>query len=106
MACRNAYKRPTEENVKTDSERSVFTQKASTSSTKRLLFGSDSKTPANDLLQNNITEFDWVTRNKLYPNFFGRYLVGENCLTKKEMRCSAKIFLSLSTENITLASSF
>ena len=53
---------------------------------KTLLFGVDSKTQANDLLQNNIKEFEWVVRNKLYPNFFGRYLTGENCLTKDEIK--------------------
>ena len=51
----------------------------------RLLFGVDSKIQADDILQNNISEFEWVVRNKVYPNFWGRNLVGENCLTKKEI---------------------
>ena len=51
----------------------------------RLLFGVDSRTPSDDILQNNLTEFEWVVRNKVYPNFWGRNLVGENCLTKKEI---------------------
>lgn len=51
----------------------------------RLLFGVDSKIQANDLLQNNIEEFEWVVRNKVYPNFYGRYLTGENCLTRDEI---------------------
>ena len=51
----------------------------------RLLFGVDSKIQANDILQNNISEFEWVVRNKVYPNFWGRNLVGENALTKDEL---------------------
>lgn len=51
----------------------------------RLLFGVDSKIQADDILQNNISEFEWVVRNKVYPNFWGRNLVGENCLTKNEI---------------------
>ncbi|MBQ3258893.1 MAG: DUF1906 domain-containing protein [Clostridia bacterium] len=51
----------------------------------RLLFGVDSKIQANDILQNNISMFEWVVRNKIYPNFWGRNLVGENALTKQEI---------------------
>lgn len=51
----------------------------------RLLFGADSHTPSNDILQNNITEFEWAVRNKLYPNFWGRNLTGKNALTKAEI---------------------
>lgn len=50
-----------------------------------LRFGVNSKTPADTLLQNNLTEFEWAARNKLYPNFWGRYLSGENALTKEEI---------------------
>ena len=52
----------------------------------RLLFGVDSKHPANDLLQNNIEQFEWVVRNKIYPNFYGRNMVGEKCLTREEIK--------------------
>ena len=51
----------------------------------RLLFGVDSSVQANDLLQNNISLFEWVLRNKVYPNFWGRNLLGENSLTKDEV---------------------
>lgn len=51
----------------------------------RLLFGVDSEIQANDVLQNNISMFEWVTRNKVHPNFWGRNLVGENALTKDEV---------------------
>ena len=50
-----------------------------------LRFGVDSKTPANVILQNNLTAFDWVERNKIAPAFWGRYLTGENCLTGEEI---------------------
>ena len=52
----------------------------------RLLFGVDSKTRSDNLLQNNITEFEWAVRNKIYPNFWGRNLVGENALTRDEIK--------------------
>lgn len=51
----------------------------------KLLFGVDSKVQSNRILQNNLTEFEWATRNKLYPNFWARNIVGENCLTKDEI---------------------
>lgn len=54
-------------------------------SVERLFFGVDSEIQANDILQNNITEFEWAVRNKKYPNFWGRNLVGENALTKTEI---------------------
>lgn len=51
----------------------------------RLLFGVDSEIQANDILQNNISMFEWVVRNKVHPNFWGRNLLGENALTKDEI---------------------
>ncbi len=51
----------------------------------RLLFGVDSQIQANDILQNNISMFEWVIRNKVHPNFWGRNLLGENALTKDEI---------------------
>ncbi len=84
MACRNAYKTKnifTEADVaQTSNSAPVVAQHVD-----RLLFGADSKIQANDLLQNNIEEFEWVVRNKIYPNFYGRYLTGDNCLTKDEI---------------------
>ena len=50
-----------------------------------LAFGVDSAIQANDLLQNNITMFEWVRKNKSYPNFWGRYITGDNCLDKQEI---------------------
>ena len=51
----------------------------------RLLFGVDSEIQANDILQNNISMFEWVIRNKIHPNLWGRNLLGENALTKDEI---------------------
>ena len=54
-------------------------------SVERLLFGVDTEVQANDILQNNISMFEWVVRNKMFPNFWGRNLLGENALTKEEI---------------------
>ena len=85
MACRNAYKR----NAKIDV--AVATPLADhkpevVPTVARLLFGVHSEHEASDLLQNNIDLFEWVTRNKIYPNFWGRYILGENALTDTEIR--------------------
>lgn len=40
----------------------------------RLLFGVDSEVQANKILQNNISMFEWIVRNKIHPNFMGRNL--------------------------------
>ncbi len=50
-----------------------------------LFFGVDSEIQANDILQNNISMFEWVVRNKVFPAFWGRNLLGENPLTKEEI---------------------
>lgn len=84
MACRKTYRNRTKP-AGVDVLQSIITQPAVADHVDRLLFGVDSKIQANDLLQNNITEFEWVVRNKVYPNFYGRYLTGENCLTKDEI---------------------
>ena len=82
MACRKAHKTKTM-NAKMQAS---IPQPAGAKHVDRLLFGVDSNIQANDMLQNNIDEFEWIVRNKVYPNFYGRYLTGENCLTKKEIR--------------------
>ena len=84
MACRNAYKTKM---IKEEAEviSASISEPVSVPNVDRLLFGVDSKIQANDLLQNNIEEFEWVVRNKIYPNFYGRHLVGENGLTKDEI---------------------
>ena len=52
---------------------------------KRLFFGVDSNNSADTLLQNNLTLFEWVTRNKPNPDFWCRNIEGDNSLTKKEI---------------------
>ena len=85
MACRDAY-RASARKVEEETIVSTITEPAVAKQVDRLLFGVDSKIQANDPLQNNIEEFEWVVRNKIYPNFYGRYLTGENCLTQEEIK--------------------
>ena len=47
-----------------------------------LIFGVDSASPANVMLQNNLSMLEWVTRNKVYPVFWGRNLNGDGCLAQ------------------------
>ena len=84
MACRDAYKTRVMMEEGATSQAPII-EPIEAQSVGRLLFGVDSKIQANDLLQNNIEEFEWVVRNKIYPNFYGRYITGENCLTKDEI---------------------
>lgn len=84
MACRNAY-RAQSMNIEMNPERSPAVVPEVAETVEQLLFGVDSKTQANDLLQNNLEQFEWVIRNKIYPNFYGRYLTGEDCLTREEI---------------------
>lgn len=85
MACRKAYITKTI-TPKAEVVQPSVSVPAVAKSVNRLLFGVDSKIQANDLLQNNIEEFEWIVRNKIYPNFYGRYLTGENCLTRDEIK--------------------
>ncbi len=52
---------------------------------KTLYFGVNTTTPANTLLQNNISLYSWVTKNKPAPNFWGRNIVGKQALTRYEI---------------------
>ena len=83
MACRNTYR--TTEKTEIEPSLTSISDPIVAKSVTRLLFGVDSKIQANTLLQNNIDEFEWVVRNKIYPNFYGRYLNGENCLMRDEI---------------------
>ncbi len=86
MACRNAKKNQAKaENVVAELIQPKTNEVTQEETVGRLLFGVDSQIQSNDVLQNNITEFEWVVRNKVYPNFWGRNLTGENALTKKEI---------------------
>ena len=86
MACKGARKTAAVEMTAQENQTKTVSAEAwANQKTERLLFGVDSRIQSNDILQNNLTEFEWVTRNKVYPNFWGRYLVGENALTKEEI---------------------
>lgn len=85
MACRNAYKTQ-KMNVEVEVNPASVSEPAAAKTVTRLLFGVDSKHPADDLLQNNIEHFEWIVRNKIYPNFCARYINGEMRLTKKEIK--------------------
>ena len=86
MTCKYAKKIQAEvENLMNENNKSETKEIAGEKAAEKLFFGVDSNIQSNDLLQNNITEFEWAVRNKVYPNFWGRNLVGENALTKKEI---------------------
>lgn len=84
MACRRNYNNQATTVAETSAVSSADNTTAAVA-VNRLLFGVDSKIPADDLLQNNLTEFEWVKRNKVYPNFWGRNIVGDGALTKDEI---------------------
>ena len=84
MACRKHYRKKAM--TEAGAGQYSVTTPAVEQTVDRLLFGVDSQIQANDLLQNNIEQFEWVVRNKIYPCFYGRYLNGENCLTKDEIK--------------------
>lgn len=50
-----------------------------------LYFGVESKVRADNILQNNLTQFEWVVRNKMYPLFWARNIIGQNSITKEEI---------------------
>lgn len=84
MACINAY------NIKTaitqiNMDQTPAKEPYVDRNVDKLLFGADSKNCGSDLLQNNIDAFEWIVRNKIYPNFYGRYIGGDYGLTKGEI---------------------
>lgn len=83
MACRKSCRMIRNPEDKTLS--AAKTETMETAEALTLRFGVDTTVKADELLQNNLTEFEWVARNKLYPDFWGRNLIGENCLTKEEI---------------------
>ncbi len=85
MACRDAYKR-TKKNEAAQRKAAAIKIPDVVEEVRRLLFGADAAVPSTDLLQNNLTHFEWVVRNKIYPSFMGRNLTGENALTAEEIK--------------------
>jgi hypothetical protein len=86
MACKNTYRNL----VNSSSPVVNFSEQKSKLedspfSVPRLLFGVDSKVSSSTVLQNNLNQFEWVLKNKLYPVFWGRVIVGENALTVDEI---------------------
>lgn len=104
MACRDAYKMLTTQTRHTDTVIELSEPSTPAQIVNELIFGVDSKVKADTILQNNLTEFDWVTRNKVYPAFWGRNLTGESCLTKDEIEFihskGCKIAIIYHTENL------
>ena len=90
MACRDVYKVKTLSDGTQVAVRADAVQKTGKITAnrviRRLLFGVDSLCRANELLQNNLTMFEWVVRNKIYPNFWGRALNGPDGLTTEEIK--------------------
>lgn len=85
MACIDAYINRTKSINETESTFRSEHNEDGSKSIHSLKFGVDSKVRADNYLQNNLTEFEWVTRNKLYPIFWARNIVGDNCLTNEEI---------------------
>ena len=89
MACRKAYRKTTKTTnnippiVNNDAETAA--ENVAVKKVDRLFFGVNSKVRADERLQNNLDEFEWATRNKLYPNFWGRNINGDGALTRKEI---------------------
>lgn len=82
MACKDAIL--TINTIQTENEVELANTQQSIIPDDRLYFGVDSETPTDTLLQQNLSQFEWATINKLYPNFWGRYIGGENALSKEE----------------------
>ena len=85
MACKDALKMRAAAQAAIKAEPKMTVKNEAVPRVERLRFGVDSKVQSNDLLQNNITEFEWAARNKIYPDFWGRNITGENSLTKDEI---------------------
>ena len=46
-----------------------------------LIYGAESRIPANTPLTNGYNLYDWVMRKSCFPSFWGRTLTGEGALT-------------------------
>lgn len=84
MACRDTIGMNTDIQAAVPEETDAATP-ASAPETGMMFFGVDSATRADALLQNNLTQFEWATRNKMQPNYWGRYIGGENAVTAEEI---------------------
>ena len=84
MACRSTYKNFKLEEILERNQKMISVPMVK-DEVKRLLFGVDSKFSSRVILQNNLDMYEWVLRNKTYPNFWGRNINGENALTIEEV---------------------
>ena len=50
-----------------------------------MIFGTESKYPANGKLTNGYRLFEWTMRKQNVPRFWMRGIAGENCVTTEEM---------------------
>lgn len=86
MACRDAYKIKIKKEIqKAEIVQPQKKEVKSPVTVPDLCFGVNSQVQADDVLQNNLTLFEWVMRNKLYPHFWGRHIMGKNSLTREEI---------------------
>ena len=85
MACRNSYKKKTRRIMTQFFEGNGAVATVGEQAVSDLIFGVDSASPANVMLQNNLSMLEWVTRNKVYPVFWGRNLNGDGRLTAQEI---------------------
>ena len=83
MACRNAYRMKT---ITTENAENKIQPVTAEKTVTKLLFGIDTKIETDDLLQNNLTQFEWAVRNKIHPNFVGRTISGDNSLNREEIK--------------------
>lgn len=51
----------------------------------KTFFGVCSDAQANLRLKNGYTLYDWIKRQRCFPAFWGRTLLGENCITEEEI---------------------
>ena len=70
----------------------------------KIIFGVSSTESANKYLTNGYTVYDWVVRQKCFPSFWGRKILGDNVVTKKEIEflkernCKLKLIVGDLTE--------
>ncbi|MBR2464698.1 MAG: hypothetical protein IKM42_07200 [Clostridia bacterium] len=51
----------------------------------KTIFGVSSMLPSNQKLKNGYTMYDWVMRQKCFPTFWGRGLLGPHAITEEEV---------------------
>ena len=86
MSCRDDYEgENTESKVVVGKVKSIIKNNIKSGENDRLFFGVESNIRTDNVLQNNLKLFDWAAKNKIYPIFWGRNIVGTDCLLKEEI---------------------